>query len=201
MKPALFRATRGGGQRQGGVSLISTLLFTTATLLLGVSVMGINVMQERMVGNSRDRDLAFQAAEAALRDAESDIINNIPPDSAWSDSCAQGLCTAPSQRTLTSALRALPVEQQPGFSWASEANTRTYGEFTAEKDFPLVASPPRYVVEYLGEMAKPLGEGGLMGGVGGGDDTPPRIAYRITARAIGARLETVVTLQSIYYRR
>jgi len=183
--------------KQRGVSLISTLLFTVAALLLGVSVMGINVMQERMVGNSRDRDLAFQAAEAALRDAELDVVRNIPPDSAWSDTCAQGLCTPPSQRALSGALQALPVEQQPGFDWASDDSTRTYGEFTGSgftgsNAFPLVASAPRYVVERLGVMATPLGEG---------EDSPPRIAYRITARAVGARAETVVTLQSIYYRR
>ncbi len=184
-------------QRQHGVSLITTLLFTVAALLLGVSVMGINVMQERMVGNSRDRDLAFQAAEAALRDAELDVNVNVADDTPFVDTCDAGLCTAPSQRTLPSALQALPVEQQPGFDWDSTANTRRYGAYTNFTAFPNVSTQPVYVIERLGTMAMPPGESLVLGD----EASVPRRAYRITARATGARPETVVTLQSIYYRR
>ena len=184
-------------RRQCGISLITTLLFMVAALLLGVSVMGINVMQERMVGNSRDRDLAFQAAEAALRDAEFDIQTNIDSGVAFSDSCTEGLCTAPSQRSGNGVLRALPVEQQRGFDWADAARTRSYGEFTAGVPFPNVLAQPAYVIEKLGEMALPPGDCSISLPI---DPECKRWAYRITARATGARAETVVLLQSIYYR-
>lgn len=187
-----------GAAGQRGVSLVTTLLFMVAALLLGVSVMGINVMQERMVGNSRDRDLAFQAAEAALRDAELDIRANITADLPFTDSCDSGLCTAPSQRGSALALRALPVEKQAGFDWSAAANTRRYGQYTSVSSFPNVLAQPVYVVERLGTMAVPPGTCS--------SSIPPdpdcrRFAYRVTARATGARAETVVVLQSVYYRR
>ena len=36
-----------------------------------------STLHERMAGNDRDRAVAFEAAEAALRDAEQDILANI----------------------------------------------------------------------------------------------------------------------------
>src|SRR4029450_9471258 len=78
-------------RRQRGVSLITSLLFMVAALVLGVSVMSINVMQERMIGNTKDRDLAMQAAEAALRDAEQDIQKNITSATAFKNDCTDGL--------------------------------------------------------------------------------------------------------------
>jgi type IV pilus assembly protein PilX len=46
------------------------LVFLVIMAMLGVTVANNTMLQERMAGNTRDRDLALQAAEAALRDAE-----------------------------------------------------------------------------------------------------------------------------------
>ena len=54
----LRRAPGPRGQR--GLSLITALLFMVAALILGVSVVGINAMQERMFGYTKDRALAMQ---------------------------------------------------------------------------------------------------------------------------------------------
>ena len=178
-------------QSQRGVSLITALLFMVAALILGVSVIGINAMQERMIGNTRDRELAMQAAEAALRDAELDISRNLSGASAFSDDCGHGLCTPPSQRGTPSPL---PVHEQAGFSWADASRVRTYGQYTAVESFPKVARAPVYVIEKLGSMGVPPGESEL------GSSGPARTAYRITARATGAREDTLVVLQSIYSR-
>ena len=86
------------GARQRGISLVTTLVLMLATLGLGVAVMSVNVMEERMIANTKDRDLALQAAEAALRDAEQDVASNVSPATAFSDACTAGLCTPPSQR-------------------------------------------------------------------------------------------------------
>ena len=85
-------------RRQRGLSLITALLFMVATLILGVSVMSINVMQERMIGNTKDHDLAMQAAEAALRDAELDVSENIKLGMVFTEDCKDGLCIPPSKR-------------------------------------------------------------------------------------------------------
>lgn len=176
---------------QRGLSLITALLFMVAALVLGVSVVGINVMQERMIGNTKDRELAMQAAEAALRDAESDISANLNATSVFSADCSGGLCTPPSQRTTPSPL---PVHEQPGFSWADATKVRSYGSHTAAAAFPKVAQAPAYVIEKLGGMGVAPGESEI------DPSGPSRTAYRITARATGAREDTVVVLQSIYAR-
>lgn len=183
---------RAPGQRsQRGLSLITALLFMVAALILGVSVVGINAMQERMIGNSKDRALAMQAAEAALRDAELDISLNLNGTTAFSNDCSLGLCTPPSQRSLPSPLQ---VHQQLGFSWADAAKVRAYTQYTGVEPFPSVAQAPVYVIEKLGSMGVPPGESEV-DALGAG-----RTAYRITARATGARADTVVILQSIYAR-
>ena len=180
-----------GPRAQRGLSLITALLFMVAALILGVSVIGINAMQERMIGNTKDRALAMQAAEAALRDAELDITRNVNGTTAFTDECLLGLCTPPSQRGVPSPLQ---VHQLAGFSWGDEAKVRTYKQYTGVKPFPSVFRDPVYVIEKLGSMGVPPGESELDAGAGA------RTGYRITARATGAREDTVVVLQSVYSR-
>ena len=184
------------GKRQRGLSLITALLFMVATLILGVSVMSINVMQERMIGNTKDHDLAMQAAEAALRYAEVDV-STLPPTTVFTDDCTAGLCTVPSQRATPSAL---PVHLVTGFDWKDDAKVRQYG-LQADKATFLGAPnqlQPRYVVEKLGA----LGDAGGSARTGFGEASTARgTAYRITARATGARSDTVVILQSVYALR
>ena len=185
--------------RQRGLSLITALLFMVATLILGVSVMSINVMQERMIGNTKDHDLAMQAAEAALRDAELDVSENIGAATLFKEDCENGLCIPPSKRATPSPL---PVHAVAGFDWTSDAKVRKYRQYTNRgarpiAEFPTVASQPRYVIERLGAM----GNAGNSVVVGFSSSSDGGTAYRITARATGARGDTVVILQSIYARR
>ena len=56
--------------RQRGSALILSLVFLVIMTLIAVSAMRDTTLQERMAGNLRDRSLAFQAAEASLRDGE-----------------------------------------------------------------------------------------------------------------------------------
>ena len=181
------------GRRQRGLSLVTALLFMVATLILGVSVMSINVMQERMIGNTKDRDLAMQAAEAGLRDAELFLRLSATGGGTmltFADDCAGGLCTPPSQRAGGIYPSPLPVHKVPGFSWNV---ARRYGQGIADaRDYPGVARQPQYVIEKVGTLAAC---------VGCGTEDPLRVAYRITARGYGAREDTVVMLQSIYAMR
>jgi type IV pilus assembly protein PilX len=56
--------------RERGASLFVALIFLVVMAMLGVTLANVTNMEERMAGNTRDRDLALQAAEAALRAAE-----------------------------------------------------------------------------------------------------------------------------------
>lgn len=53
-----------------GAALVVGLVFLLVMTLIGVTAMQSTTLQERMAGNTRDRHLAFQASEAALRAGE-----------------------------------------------------------------------------------------------------------------------------------
>jgi type IV pilus assembly protein PilX len=57
-------------KRQQGAALIIGLIILVVLTLIGVQAMRSSIVQERMAGNMRERNVAFQAAEAALRVGE-----------------------------------------------------------------------------------------------------------------------------------
>lgn len=59
--------------RQHGATMIVALIFLVILTLLGTTVASNNTLQERMAGNTRNRDLAFQAAEHALRAGQANL--------------------------------------------------------------------------------------------------------------------------------
>lgn len=59
--------------RQRGFVLVTALIFMLVLFMLGLSSMQGSTLEERMAGNQRDRNIALQAAEMALRDAERDL--------------------------------------------------------------------------------------------------------------------------------
>ena len=56
--------------KQSGAVLIVSLLMLLVTTMLGITSMSTAVMEEKMASNSRQKQLAFQAAESGLRFAE-----------------------------------------------------------------------------------------------------------------------------------
>ncbi len=61
MKQPTFR------RQQQGVVLVLALIILVLVTLVGLSTVRTTTMEEKMAGNSRDRDKAFQAAEAAVQ--------------------------------------------------------------------------------------------------------------------------------------
>ena len=75
-----------GRSAERGFSLIVSLMMLIVIIILGISASQMSVNEERAARNDRDRQIAFQAAEAALKDAEFEIRNPASP-----------ICTAPGQ--------------------------------------------------------------------------------------------------------
>lgn len=65
--------------KQQGATLIVGLIMVVLISIIGLSAIRGSGMQEQMAGNMRDRQLAFQASEAALREAEEDLEVASPP--------------------------------------------------------------------------------------------------------------------------
>ncbi len=69
-RPILKRISLPGRRRQQGAVLAVTLMILLVVTLLTVSNMHTSILEEKMAGNNSDRNVAFQAAESGLREAE-----------------------------------------------------------------------------------------------------------------------------------
>lgn len=56
--------------RQRGVALLTALIFLVVLTLLGIGVYATTTSEEKMARNFRDKEIALQAAEAALNEAK-----------------------------------------------------------------------------------------------------------------------------------
>ena len=168
-------------RRQRGTALIIAMLFLVILGMLGVTTMTATTLEERMAGNTRDRDLAMQAAEAALRDAERDLTNTAPTAGRvvtlanFVAACTAGLCTegAPILTNIDDPTKSAYFTQY----------------MSSSQPFMGPAAQPRYIIELLTAM-------------------PPQVPapppgqqirnLRITAKGFGRNTNTVVILQTVF---
>ncbi|HHJ39307.1 MAG: hypothetical protein AXA67_02245 [Methylothermaceae bacteria B42] len=167
-----FSASRA----QSGAALVVSLLMLTVLTMLGVSAMQSTILQEKMAGNYRNRNLAFNAAETALRDAERYIAANISADSPFTTTCASGLCLPSSTGT--------PVWEN--IDWSDAGNVLTYG-VGGGGTIAGISSNPTMIIEILDELPQ---SNSLEAGV-----VFESNLYRITARGVGGTDSAVVILQ------
>ncbi len=170
-------------RRQRGAALLIVLLMLVVVMLLGVSSAQLTLMNEKSSRNDRDRHIAFQAAEAGLRDAERDIAGGRVTPEVFPDQAGachdvgahSGLCLA----TVNVAPWRLTDFNAP-------APSVSYGRFTGSS-FPhgaasLPAQPPRYLIELI-RLATA--------------DRQVVTRYRVTAVGYGPRRSTQVMLQTV----
>lgn len=201
-------------QKQQGIVIIMALVILMILSILGVSSMTSSTMEERMSSNVRDRHVAFQAAEAALRHAEREIesatfstvdetdffdykANN---GTTVAQVCTNGLCNcSDAQDNSCTAVADATVEADPDAAdywsnstidvWNTSTRHRTYAvEFTE------VAAKPKYIIEFMNYIApegSPTGYDPVIG--------DPEM-FRITALGFGRSLNARVMLQSTYKR-
>src|SRR5690606_2392355 len=113
-----------------GAALVVSLVLLLVVTILGVTSMRTTTLQERMAGNMRDSNLAFQAAEAALREGEEFLQQATLPAFAGSTGLLQRQADA-GQASFWS-----------GYTW-DDANSQ---EAAARAG---TASEPRFVIEEL----------------------------------------------------
>ena len=58
---------------QSGVVLAISLIMLVLLTLIGITGMNVTILEEKMANNLKDQNMAFQAAEAALRGGEANI--------------------------------------------------------------------------------------------------------------------------------
>jgi type IV pilus assembly protein PilX len=171
---------------QRGVSLLMSLLLLAVLSIATVAAMQTAGLQERIAGNSRDRTLAFNAAESALRDAEDYLTSerNLP---LFDGSIPAHYRSNEFPGLLLS--RVLPGTAADGSStdvWNDPAmieyiknNGIAYGAKTSLADLPDVPLQPRYMIEMMPT------------------DSSRAITYRVTAMGTG-RDASLVILQNFF---
>ncbi len=64
-----MKKTKPSFGQESGAALIVGLFFLLILTMMGVAALRTTTLEERMAGNSRDSNIAFQSAESALREA------------------------------------------------------------------------------------------------------------------------------------
>jgi type IV pilus assembly protein PilX len=164
------RATAAAAQR--GISMMVSLVLLVVVTLIALGSMRGVVMQARMSGASHDRSQTFQAAEAALREAEARAAAataaNIP-----AANCNDGFCATPA---LNATAR-----------WRDDAFA---GWRLAAASAPANAPAPEAIIEDMGTAPNDRG--------GGCERQIPPVPncltqrFRVTARSTADGRATVV---------
>ncbi|PUA27957.1 MAG: hypothetical protein B0W54_15725 [Cellvibrio sp. 79] len=171
------------GKQSGAVLLVTLILLLLMTIVGISSIKGSN-MQELMAGNVRDRQIAFQAAEAALRQGEG-IVNGVNPPN--TEGSTKGVMLG-KQSGVTSTY------------WRNEYVWDDNLSVKLDIDLALTSERPRFVVEKLDVVYVPGSDGGGVDFVSM-QNKPEIMVYRITGRGVGMTPNSIVYLQSLYRRQ
>lgn len=164
--------------RQSGATLAIVLVLLLLIALISLASIRGAAMQEMMAGATLDRAMAFQAAEAALREGE---LLAEKASTSWPTGCTNGLCGEPDPAML-------PVWRSDAV-WASAR--------AAEFDPVGNAIRPKLIVELLADNVPQAGSCTTAGDISDESCSGREKRYRVTARS-GGEGRANVMLQSIY---
>ncbi|NOU14619.1 MAG: hypothetical protein HOO92_11780 [Methylococcaceae bacterium] len=167
----------GRTSRQSGVVLIVSLIMLLLLTLIATTAMQSTSLEEKMAGNMRDKNLAFQAAESALNAAEGMLLPVLPAVLPTFTAAGTGGFYASGSTIPT------PTAILTDAFWAANP--------VAQYDASGLGNnigKPSYIIEDLNAADCP---GSAVGSLG-------CHYYRITVRATGVSENTVVILQSVF---
>jgi len=203
---------KGYPKKQSGVALIVGLVILLLLTLIMITALKVTALEERMSGNSQNRNVAFQAAESALREAEASILQHVylNPQVDWNGDgsqeanpfrpfkmtngyfqnatapvCWEGLCGTTDPLQSEGFMAVTTSTPAADFHTAVGSRTATTGITGLAVDADGNWIEPEYIIEYATDEA---------------DTTRPNQRYvwfRITARAWGPG-NSVEQLQSVY---
>lgn len=166
--------------KQSGAVLITGMIFLVILTMIVLTVLRSGTLEERMASNSRNKQVALQAAEAVLRDAELSLlaIPAAPFDpfdiTQFTNNCTNGLCYQPNAASTWQTI-----------DWSSAAVTRSFASATS--NIATVTTQPRYIVEII---LPPKGTAG---------HCEPGLA-QITARGVGRDGSTAVVQSTVRFK-
>jgi len=178
-----LRLTRNNSTqyRQRGVVLVVSLIMLLVVTLIAVSSMQGTVLEEKMAGNTLDRNLAFQTTESALREAEIFV---------------EGLVSL-GGFSGTAGLFGL-TDVEPDHALIATWNDATkYVVATADNDS---YDAPRYYIKHFTTVTGTLGAMN-MSGYGDNKGTGDVTIFKITGRGTGASADSAEVILRTHYGR
>lgn len=157
MPASHFHPRRTGGRfvrrAQSGVSLIIVLMILLVITVLGIGGAELTLQGERSTRNDRDMEIARQAAELALDDAELDI-EKFRSSYFQRDNEAGFAAGCSSDPTTVGLCQESPPGTKPVWATAFDDDTKTvpYGSITGQSNNFFghgiqSAQAPRYIIE------------------------------------------------------
>jgi type IV pilus assembly protein PilW len=176
----------GRGGSRGAVLVVALILLLVLTLI-GVTAARMQTAQEGMARNDDNHQLAFQAAEAALRDGEA-LISQYSPGAFLADN--NGLYN------LSQELQAAtPASVADTINWNSPGTQSMSYSGAPLNGVPQSPQTAQIIIESLPPAAvsgQQLNSNGYSG-----SSSTQYAAYRVTVHAEGADSSSSVTLQGI----
>ena len=166
-------------KEKGAVLIIGLVMMLLLTVIGLASIRGSD-LQERMAGNMRDRNLAFQSAEAGLRTGELKSFG------------LTGVAV-PNANGYFDNLNLSSVIKRPALWGKTDWEAATNSIKLADKTISNVADQPRYVIE---KIVVPFDTANQGGGIDAGSPQEDKLFYRVTSRGVGGTTDTEVVLQS-----
>ena len=177
--------------RQQGTVLFVSLILLVILTLIGVMAARLQTAEATMARNGHNHQLAMQTAEAALRDAESNLVSGIYAPSQFAQDTA-GLYILLSEVTGPTGTS---IVDQPWSSIPAGAAMNSDAPGAPAYNGPAMTAPAQVIIESLPAVAQagdPLVNTALYG-------SQPLPVYRITAHATGADNSATATLQSVFH--
>lgn len=169
-----------------GTALVFALVILLILTIIGVSAMNTTTLQEKMAHNLKDKNLAFQAAESALKRGETFVITETNFDKIAAPVPASNDGLHDSVGTTTSVW-------EDGTLWTG-TDVFAYSGLDSSK----LSAQPKYIIEYLGTTVDPGDP--FSGGTETGS-TGEKHAFRVTARGVGGTGAAVAMVQSTVQKR
>jgi len=167
--------------RQQGAALVVSLIFLVILTMLGISVASNNTLQERMAGNTRQHDLSFQQAEAALKEADAAVNDPTNALRIYMDAHIAAIKAGTAPPTAPDGVRTDKMnEGNDSTYWQDDAkwtDANSYSHNTSG------GQDRRYIVDYMGSATD-------------GSPAVTKYYFRVTARGASGNAEAI--LQSMY---
>jgi len=193
-------------ERERGAVLVIGLIMLLLLTIIGLAAIRGTDLQERMAGNLRDKNIAFQAAEAALRVGEDKLDATTLPSFVggtlgyWPDLNKQSNYSSltasgslwPYWSGTSGAYRLRPID------WTSAQWTANSLQLPAST-LSGVSEQPRYTIEKIVVSALTANQGSGID-IESLERSADAEFYRVTARGKGGTVDAEVVIQSTYAR-